>query len=176
MVKIHIIAVKTGNEPHAIRSAAEWWGAFVTMTWVGNSGQVVDYLSAQPDHDLIIFSSHGDEHGLLLPKLADEIIDRYPYNEVIRPEDFAQFLHLNGNAVINLSCMGGMQQLAEVFLANGAQYYIGPVDYPNGSAALMYVLDFLYNYIHKGQNVKESHCIASNHSDDRQQFSLYTLD
>lgn len=163
MIKTHIIEIETGNEAHAIRAATECWEVFVTVTWVGNSGQVVDYLSAQPDHDLNIFSSHGDESGLLLPKLADEIAERYPYNDVIRPQDFAQFLRLNGNVVINLSCMGGMQQLAEVFLAHGAQCYIGPVDYPSGGAALMYVLDFLYNYIHNGQNVKESHRIASSH-------------
>ena len=174
MLKTHIIAIETGHEPHAIRSAAEWWGVFVTMTWVGNSGQIVDYFAGQPDHDLIIISGHGDERGLLLPKLGDEIADRYPYNEVIRPEDFAQFLHLNRNIVINLSCMGGMPQLAEVFLAHGARYYIGPTDYPNGSASLMYILDFLYNRVHHHRDVEEAHRIASNHDDDRQQFKLYT--
>jgi hypothetical protein len=111
---------------------------------------------------------------LLLPKLGDEIAGRYPFNEVIRPEDFSRFLHLNGNTVINLSCMGGMQQLAEGFLAHGARYYIGPTDYPNGSASLMYILDFLYNHVHHNRDVEEVHRIASNHDDDRRQFKLYT--
>ena len=52
MLKAHIIALDTGNEPHAIRSAAEWWDLFVTMTWVGNSDQIVGYLAGQPDHDM----------------------------------------------------------------------------------------------------------------------------
>lgn len=174
MLKTHIIAIETGNEPHAIRSVAEWWGVFVTVTWVGNSGQIVDYFTGQPDHDLIILSGHGDERGLLLPKLDAEIATRYPYNEVIRPEDFDQFVRLGGNTVISLACLGGRQQLADVFLANGARHYIGPVDYPNGSAALMYILDFLYNHVHHSRDVEEAHRIASNHDDDRQQFKLYT--
>ena len=37
MLKMHIIAMETGNEPHAVRAAAELWGVFVTMTWVGKT-------------------------------------------------------------------------------------------------------------------------------------------
>ena len=37
----------------------------------------------------------------------------------------------------------------------------------------MYVLDFLYNYLLKGQYVEEAHEKASNYSDDRKQFKLY---
>lgn len=41
MKRIHIIEIQSGNEAHAIRLAAETRGAFVTVTWVGNSRQVV---------------------------------------------------------------------------------------------------------------------------------------
>ena len=112
---------------------------------------------------------------LLLPELDEEVKDKYPYKDVIRPEDFAEFLRLSGNAVLNASCMGGMQSLAEVFLEMGANYYIGPIDYPDSSASLMYVLDFLYNYIQNGQNVEEAHQVASRYPDDRRLFRLYGL-
>jgi hypothetical protein len=92
---------------------------------------------------------------------------------VLRPEDFAHFLRLTGNTIINTSCLGGMQQLADVFLQQGAAYYIGPTAYPEGSASLMYVLDFLYTYPLNGQHVEEAHGKASNYSDDRKQFKLY---
>ena len=175
MFKTHIIAIETGNEPHAIRAAAEWWGASVTVTWVGNSGQIVDYLSSGSDHELIIISGHGDERGLLLPELAAEVAGLYPYNKVIQAADFGQFLQLRGNTVISLACLGGMSQLADAFLAGGARYYIGPIDYPDGSATLMYVLDFLYNHICHSHDVMAAHHIASRHEDDRQQFKLYTM-
>ena len=79
MLKMHIVDIETGNGSQAIRAAAERWGVFVTMTYVGNSGQIVDYFSGKPDHDLIIIAAHGDERGLLLPELAKEIANRYPY-------------------------------------------------------------------------------------------------
>jgi len=50
---------------------------------------------------------------------------------------------------------------------------IGPTDYREASASLMYVLDFLYNYLLHGQCVEEAHRIASYHPDDRKQFHLY---
>ena len=72
MTTLHIVAIGTG-EAHALRAAAEYWRAFVTVTWVGNSGQMVEYFSKSPVHDLIIIAGHGDERGLLLPELAEEI-------------------------------------------------------------------------------------------------------
>ena len=176
MTRVHIIAIETGNEPHAIRSAAEWWGADVTVTWVGNSGQVVDFFSGEPRHELIVFSAHGDESGLLLPELAPEIVRRYPYDKVIRPEDFRQFLRLKDNVVVNLSCWGGKAELAEAFLNGGARHYAGPVDAPNGSAALMYALDFAYQMTVHSAEAEQAHLIASTHDDDRRLFRLYTRD
>ncbi len=173
MSQLHILEIGTGLEAHALRYAAEHWGADVTITWVGNSQQIVEYLSQSPTHDVVIISGHGNEQGLLLPKLAEERRNRYPYNEVIRPEDFADFLQLQGNTIITTSCAGGIPQLANVFLQHGAKYYIGPKGYPEGAASLMYVLDFLYNYLQNGQDVEEAHQIASNHLDDRKQFQLY---
>jgi hypothetical protein len=173
MIKVHIIEIETGLEAHAIRYAAECWGTFVTVTWVSNSAQIVDFLSSQPNHDVIIISGHGDERGLLLPDLAEEIKDEYPYNDVIRPDDFAEFLKLSNSTVINASCLCGVQSLADVFLARGARYYTAPDDYPRGDASLMYLLSFLYEYMQNGQNVESAHRMSSAHSDDRSQFTLF---
>lgn len=174
MRTMHILAIETGHEPYAVRAAAEAWGMLVTLVGVGNSGQIVEYFKGRPEHDLIVISGHGDKRGLLLPKLADEIAPRYPYNDVIRPEDFDQFLQLNGNTVINLSCLGGAPPLANTFLAHGARHYIGAVDYAEGDATLMYALEFLYNYVQQDGNVGEAHRLASTHDDDRRHFKLYT--
>jgi hypothetical protein len=147
----------------------------VTVTWVGNSGQVVEYLSQSPPHEVIVISGHGDERGLHLPELAEAIRDHYPYHDIIRPEDFASFLQLAGNIVINTSCFGGMPSLAQVFLERGAKYYIGPLDFPEGDAALMYALEFFYHYLRNNQCVEEAHRNASNHDDNRKQFELYRV-
>jgi len=171
-LSLHIIVTETGQESHAIRSAAEWWQYDVTMTWVGNSHQIVDYLSSKPKHDLVIFSTHGIDLGMVLPELDPEIEKDYPYVHVITPDDFDNFLNLDNNTVINLSCVGGKPELAKVFLSHGAKYYIGDIGYQYGTDSLMFCLDIIY-YISKGKCVEEAFQIASQHHDPQQQFKLY---
>jgi hypothetical protein len=173
MIRIHLLAIDTGLEAHALRSATEAWGAEVTVTWVGNSRQIVEYLSQSPSHEVIVISGHGDERGLLLPELAEELRSHYPYHEVIHSQDFADFLQLRGNTVINTSCLGGMPSLAQVFLDRGASSYIGPIDYPEGAAVLMYLFEFFYSYLCNGQGVETAHLKACTHDDDRKLFKLY---
>lgn len=173
MVKVHIIEIETCLESHALRYAAECWGAFVTVTWVGNSAQVVEFLSNKPEQNIIVISGHGDERGLLLPELVEEIKSEYPYHDVISPDDFAEFLNLDGNTVVNASCMCGVHSMADVFLAGGAQYYIAPNNYPQGNASLMYLLNFIYEYMQNEHSVEIAHQISSEHADDRRQFTLF---
>lgn len=172
-MNLHIIEIKTGLEAHAVRYAAEYWGALVTVTWVGNSAQIVDFLSNKPDNDVIIISGHGDERGLLLPELAQEIKSNYQYNDVIKAQDFREFLRLDGNTVINTACVCGMQPIADAFLAGGARYYIAPKDYIDGNASLMYLLSFLYEYMHNRQNVEVAHRVGSSHLKKCDRFVLF---
>ena len=171
---VHILAADTGLQPHVVRAAAEHFGASVTVTWIGNSAQVVDCLSSRPRREVIVLSFHGDERGLLLPALAEECRSLYPYGDVIRPADFNQFLALDGNVVLNPACMGGTSSMAEAFLSGGASAYAGPDDYPDAAASTKYVLDFLYAYLlqYVGDVVK-AHEAASNSEDDRRMFKLY---
>ena len=172
---VHILAIDTGHQAYAIRAVAEHFGASVTVTWVGNSAQVVDYFSNRPSHDIIVLSAHGDERGMLLPSLDTEFRSQFPYSEVIRPTDFAKFLALDGNIVLNNGCLGGTEAMAEVFLSHGAAAYIGAQDYPDTAASTKYALDFLYSYLlqYKG-DLHKSHQAAKSHEDDRLMFRLYT--
>jgi|SRR5450631_372024 len=107
MIRLHLLVIDAALEAQALRSVAEAWGAEVSVTWVANSRQIVEYLSQPPSHEMIVLCGHGDERGLLLPQLAEEVRNRYPYDTVIRPQDFADFLRLEGNLVMNTSCLGG---------------------------------------------------------------------
>lgn len=171
---VHILAADTGLQPHVVRAAAEHFGASVSVTWVGNSAQVVEYLSSRPPQDVIVLSFHGDERGLLLPTLGEEVRSLYPYGEVIEPADFAEFLDLGGNVVLNHACRGGVPSMAEAFLAGGASAYAGADDYPDAAASTKYVLDFLYSYLlQDAGNVERAHRAASSAEDDRRLFKLY---
>ena len=172
MIKLHILEIATGLEAHAVRYAAEHWGISVTVTWVGNSQQIVDCLSSYPDCDLILISGHGDERGLILPELAEEVSSNYPYRDVISHDDFAKFLNLNNSVVINSSCMGGVQSMAEVFLDKGAKCYIAPKDFPLADASLMYLLKFLYEYVKNNKDIDKAHDLALP-QDERELFTLF---
>jgi hypothetical protein len=174
-ITIHILAADTGLQAHVVRAAAEHYGATVSVTWAGNSSQVVDYLSSRPVHDLIILSFHGDDRGMLLPPLAEECRSLYPYFDVICPADFAQFLALDGNIVLSHACSGGIPAMAEAFLSGGAAAYVGAEGDPNTAASTKYVLDFLYGYlIEFSQDVEKSHLAAKSGADDRGMFRLFT--
>ena len=170
---VHILAIETGNEPHALRAVLECWGLDVSITWVGNADQVVAYLSSKPSHDLIIISGHGDANTLYLPELAAELAAEYRYKDQLTTNDFREFLDLKQNVVLNLSCEGGGSALAQVFLEQGASTYIGAKDAPDGSAALMYALEWLYAVNIEGKSLNEAHALATNHLDDRSIFVVW---
>jgi hypothetical protein len=172
MLTLHILEIESPLEAQAIRAAAEAWGYRVSVTWVGNSGQIVDVLAHRPLHDVLVISGHGDERGLLLPTLAKSVRQHYPYDEVIRPEDFAQFLSLGNNGVIVTSCCAGQAALADVFLAHGARWYIGAEGYPEGRVALMFALAFLY-HLGAGMSAAEAHVRVSQSDEVWRQFHFY---
>ena len=171
---VHILAADTGLQPHVIRAAAEHFGASVTLTWIGNSAQVVDYLSGRPPQDVIVLSFHGDERGLLLPTLGEEARSLFPYGDVLEPADFAEFLKLEGSVVLNAACLGGTPAMAQAFLSGGASAYVGADGYPDTAASTKYVLDFLYSYLlqYVG-DVESAHRAASTAEDDRRLFKLH---
>ncbi len=104
MKSVHILSVDSTLEVIAIRAACEYWDVNVTVTWVGNANQIVELLRNSPAHDLIILAGHGDEEGLCLPELAEEIKSSYQFQNRICPEDFASFLRLPKSVVLNSSC------------------------------------------------------------------------
>jgi len=175
-MRVHIIAIETGNEPHALRAAAEAWGAEVTVTWVENSDQIVSYFSDRPPHDIIIISGHGDASSLHLPILTPTLQSQYRYTEQITAEQFSEFVILSSSHVINLACEAGSPTLSRAFLACGALSYIGSSIAPDGAASLMYGIELLYGLLVEKLPIVKAHKIASNHDDDRHTFEMFTIE
>ena len=172
MKSIHILAIDSALEAQALRAAAEYWGAAVTISWVGNAREVVNYFGSHPIHDLILIAGHGDERGLLLPSLAESIKEDYPFVDVIRPDDFKTFLALEQNVVLSTVCCGADEELAAVFLSCGARCYVGAKGYPDGNDALMYALAFLFQYLVRGDEPAQAHQVSAGAADDRSLFCL----
>jgi hypothetical protein len=75
--------------------------------------------------------------------------------------------------VLNTGCALGTAEFAEAFLGAGCRAYIGPSDYPEGSAALFCVLHFLYDLLCRKASIREAHEAARAHCEDTAQFILY---
>lgn len=147
---VHILEIESSMEAQAMRSVAECFGAVVSVTWTGNSAQIVDFLSQTPAHELILICGHGDKRGVLLPELAEQVRARFPFNDVISPHDFAAFVRLNGNVVLSSCCATGTTEMARAFLENGAHFFIGPDDYPDGNMALLFEIVFVSRFLQEG--------------------------
>lgn len=174
-LRLHILEIDSALEAQAIRAIAECLGISVSVTWVANSKQVVDFLSQTPPHELIFICGHGDEHGLLLPSLADEVKSQFPFNDVLTPADLSSFLRLNGNVVVSTGCASGTEKMASTFLNNGAQCFIAPADYPDGNEALLFSLHFLFALL-KARNPRDAFEAANQQVEGENKFQFSESD
>lgn len=147
---IHIIEIECALEAQALRAAAECWGAQVSVTWVANSAQIVEFLSGSPPHDLILICAHGDRRGVLLPLVADEVKARFPFHDALGPKDLAGFVRLKRSVVLCSACATGTDAMARAFLMNGARSFIAPPDFPDGDVALWFALNFIFAFLKDG--------------------------
>lgn len=58
-------------------------------------------------------------------------------------------------------------------LATGCHSYIGPLDYPEGSASLIYVTHFFYEWHIKQSSVEGAHRKAAAHDEETGMHQLY---
>lgn len=175
MCDVAILSVDSPLETQAIRAFAETLNFTVSVTWVGNSHHVTGFFEKVRDdaHQKVVFiSAHGDERGLLLPELAPQVEQQFPYREVIRPEDFASFVDLNGEDIVNLSCLGGTEAMASAFLTAGAGSYVGATGYVQGSSTVMYAVQLVHG-MHSRLDLEAAHRAASHYPDDRSQFNRW---
>lgn len=173
MKQIHIIEIESALEAQAIRATAECLGAPVSVTWVANSRQVVEFLSQTPSHELIILCCHGDKRGVLLPPLADEVKGLFPFNDVLTPTDFASFVRLDQSVVLCSGCATGREEIASAFTHNGGRCFMAPAAFPDGDAALLFCLQFLFAFL-KEDNVREAFEVANSQMEGDDRFRFFS--
>jgi hypothetical protein len=173
MPTLRIIDVLSGMEAQALRASAECWGYDVAVTWVGNSRQIVDVFQHSLPIDVLIIAGHGDEDGLVLPELDESVAGGFPYLDRISAAQLAEFARPVASVIIATACTFGLPQYAEVFRNAGTRYYVGPTDYANAGAAMMYSLGFLYAFQCNGLHAALAHEAAFSQSDDRRMFKLH---
>lgn len=158
----------------ALRGVLEYLGCRVRLHLIATARQLVDTLSGKETLSrYIVLMGHGVEAGLYLPELTPALEAQQPYHRAISAAGFEEFVRLPGSLVLNTACSLGTPDYASAFLHGGCHHYIGPLDDPDGGAALLYTLHFFYELV-RGKTIVEAHKFASSSDDDRHTFVLYS--
>ena len=173
---LHIIDLDDAFASLAIRSVSEYFGFRTELTLVGNSQILVDVLGANKPFEVVLINGHGSEGAFHLPELSDEIKDQYPYGSKLSHSELASFLKIKACCVISTACSSGTEDMANVFLAGGARYFIAPTGYPDGSDALKLACDFLYHYGLKQKTPVEALSLAKFKTNDSCMFNVWERD
>lgn len=148
-MKVDIIVMYEALESLAIRSLLESLGIQVRIHYVGNVQQLVYLLQQEELHKIVILSCHGDEEGLILPALSNDLELQMQYHNHLKSSDFLQFLNLHEQIIINTGCCLGSAEFSGNFITKGASAYIGSVDYIEGGVLVIFMITLLYYFLSK---------------------------
>lgn len=164
-------------ESYAIRSALEYFGARVNIHWIGRPNDLIDVLSGEElDNkvDYLILNFHGDEGRFCMPELGEDVYDsNEPRGEFFGDQEVKKYTNLKDITVIGSGCTLGIEQLANAFLECGCHSYIGPDDYIDGNANLMFVITFMYEIINNHKSQEEAFEMARSIDKETSMYKLY---
>jgi len=170
-----LIAVfaNAGNEPEALRQVLESFGCMVLTKYVGRPNDFISILGGIDhfDPDAIILSGHGKDGKFIMP-----VLDSSVYTEDEPKGDFSsveinQYLSLAGKTIVSTCCTTGMGELASAFCKENV--YIAPVDYIEGNAVLLFMVDFFYQIIQRNLTIEDAWKHARSLDEETAQFTLY---
>ncbi len=138
------------GEAQAIRSVLEWFDVRVITFRIGRGNDLVAILSGRdiyPDTDHLLLSCHGREGRIVMPEIGAEVSERGEPVGDWTAEDVRRHARLPGLLVLSTGCSLGCSEMVRAFLDSGCRGYIGTEDYPQGDAALFFVLRFYYELL-----------------------------
>lgn len=145
--KVAVVAVAEGDEAAALRSMLEGFGGIeVECLPVGRPSELAAILAGNETQARYLFlSCHGDERGLLLPGLPEELAAEEPFTDVLTPELASELISLPGRFVLSTGCNTGA--LAPAFAGGGARTFVAPSGSPEGAEALLLAAVFSYQLL-----------------------------
>lgn len=160
---VTIVDVDDTLESAALRAVLENLNYRVTVHWTGSRKELLKIVGGEIETDeMVIVSCHGKPDGIQVP-------DEAP----LSPEELGASGRLDGKTVISTGCVTGTPAFAEAFKKAGADHYVAPVDYPDGSAALAFVTN-LFLLLSYDTDLAEAVQRAADFHDEMKQFRLLT--
>ncbi len=169
---IVLIAALDGSDTEvmALRSALEYFGAFVAVKWVGRPRDFMDVLNGNlplvPDY--VVISGHGDENSFIMGKLGEDVYEPDEPRGNFTPKEVEKYLKIK-SIVISTCCTTGGGAMSDIFSKGGCTY-IAPADYVEGNSALMFVIRFFYEILQNKASVNSAFGTARETDDETKLF------
>ncbi|WP_371873314.1 hypothetical protein [Lysinibacillus sp. Ag94] len=109
-----------------------------------------------------------------LKELGPEVYElNEPRGEFFGPQEILNYCKLKDVKVIASGCTLGEKQLANAFLKSGCHSYLGPNDYIDGNANLMFLIRFMYEIIANKRTQQEALELAKSIDEETSMYQLY---
>ncbi|MGE6260472.1 delta-aminolevulinic acid dehydratase [Heyndrickxia sporothermodurans] len=172
-----VVGPNCDMESYALRSTLEYFGARVTVHWIGRPNDLVDVLSGvdrENKVDYLILNFHGDEGRFCMPELGEDVYEEEePRGEFFDKQHVMQWAKLKNVKTIAAGCTLGVRSLATAFLESGCDSYMGPDDYIDGNSNLMFITRFFYELINNNKSQQEAFEIAKSIDQETLMYQLY---
>jgi len=151
-----IVVLEGCCEGEAVRQTLENFGYIVVNYGIGRPQHLIDILAGKTimPFDYIIFSCHGDDDGMVMVELGEDIYTPDEPRGNFGPNEINKYLALKDTCIINMGCSTGREDLAKAFAKNGNTYLAPKDDIGNG---FMFVALFFYYLSEHGLSATEAH-------------------
>ena len=155
------------------RSLLEGFGA---VTLLHNIGTPVDFLKVISQQEsaapYLVIAGHGGNHGIEFGDYMDGIDTSMLIDGSLPPDAIAAGVQLSGCVIVNITCDGGSQEMADAFLAGGAEAYIGTDPNPSAAEHPLFISHFFHSIIRRQMTPLEAWTKAASY-DQRSCLYLY---
>lgn len=171
--EVDIIDIDNTSQATALRSMLEFWQIKVNLYRIG---KIADLEALFQGYNLKaptqIWMCDGDNEGVLLPRIGPSTVTAES-NQRISSKQMAQFLDLDAQLVLNTGSRTGAKNFGKVFLDSGAKAYIAPDNYPEYNLSLYFLVNFCFEYLVLGHELKESYLKVLEFQDMASMYRLY---
>lgn len=135
----------------------------------------VDFLIGERyiQSDFIIYAFHGVDRKMSVPKLGEVAYYEDQPRHDFGAKEINKYCKIKTPTMINLGCELGNQELADSFLENACQVYIGANDDIDGMSGDFFILHFFYKICKNKYSHKEAFEIARNTDSETMLFQWF---
>ena len=173
-MKVALIVISDTSEAQLLRLALESVGAMVQLHLVGRPSDffaAFEFFGQSPD--VAIICGHGDDEGFIFPGMAPGVDTIVLPADRLTPDIAKSHLRAAPPVIISTACGTGLKGFAAAFVNAGAQSYIAPEGYPDGSAVPVLLHLAAYRVVSAGSSWEAAIKAANNYMTLENRFEVW---